>query len=376
MPVPTLISQLSTSAGTNSPQDSESVIIIDDYIRALSAFTAQLRDGIGFSGAITPPTALRIGGGTLGIIGTRTSGGSGLTPSSACDDIVIDSGIDAGLTVLSGAANFSRLAFGTAASPTSGRVQYDNAAQALSLWASNAEAVRVSTTGNVSIGRTSDGGTQLLVDRLGTGTIPTLSAGTVAVFAGCSLPGSPSVITMIAGNTSESGVRFGDTDADDSGEISYNHATETMTLSAGGAPFMSAASANVTFQNSVVANGGFASKFGLGYTIGAGGTVTQATSKSTAVTINEKYSGRITMNGAALAGGAAVSFTFNNSRITEEFTAVIVNIRAGAATPGAYTVQAEQIANGNCLITLRNTTAGSLSEAVVLTWALLDTAQA
>lgn len=376
MPVPTLISQLSTSAGSNSPADSESVITTDDYIRALSAFTAQLRDGTGFSGAITSPTALRIGGGTLGIIGTRTSGGSGLTPSSACDDIVIDSGIDAGLTVQSGAANFSRLAFGTAASPTSGRVQYDNAAQALSLWASNAEAVRVSTNGNVSIGRTSDGGAQLLVDRLGSGTIPTLNAGTVAVFAGCSSAGSNSIVSVLAGNTGTSAVYFSDTDTDGTGQVSYDHNTNTMTLRAGGASFLSATSAEATFQSAVVANGGFASKFALGYTIGAGGTVTQATSKSTAVTINEKYSGRITMNGAALAAGAAVSFTFNNTRISEEFTAVIVNIRAGAATPGAYIVQAEQIANGNCLITLRNTTAGSLSEAVVLTWALLDTAQA
>lgn len=42
---------------------------------------------------------------------------------------------------------------------------------------------------------------------------------------------------------------------------------------------------------------------GIGYQTGSGGTVTQATSKSTAVTLN-KLSGRITLNAEALAAGA------------------------------------------------------------------------
>lgn len=51
---------------------------------------------------------------------------------------------------------------------------------------------------------------------------------------------------------------------------------------------------------------------GLGYGTGAGGTVTQATSKSTAVTLN-KPCGQITMNNAALAAGATVSFFMYNN---------------------------------------------------------------
>ena len=50
----------------------------------------------------------------------------------------------------------------------------------------------------------------------------------------------------------------------------------------------------------------------LGYGTGAGGTVTQLTSKSTAVTLN-KPTGKITMNNAALAAGASVTFSINNS---------------------------------------------------------------
>ena len=51
---------------------------------------------------------------------------------------------------------------------------------------------------------------------------------------------------------------------------------------------------------------------GIGYGLGAGGTVTQATSKSTAVTLN-KPCGQITMNAASLAPGAAVQFNVLNS---------------------------------------------------------------
>lgn len=51
---------------------------------------------------------------------------------------------------------------------------------------------------------------------------------------------------------------------------------------------------------------------GIGYGPGAGGTVTQATSKSTEVTLN-KPCGQITMNNASLAAGATVAFLVNNS---------------------------------------------------------------
>jgi hypothetical protein len=44
MPVPSTISELSTSAGSNSPGSGEAVTTVDDYVRALAAFIAQLRD--------------------------------------------------------------------------------------------------------------------------------------------------------------------------------------------------------------------------------------------------------------------------------------------------------------------------------------------
>lgn len=107
---------------------------------------------------------------------------------------------------------------------------------------------------------------------------------------------------------------------------------------------------------------------GLGYGTGSGGTVTQATSKSTSVTLN-KPSGRITTNGAALAANTVVSFTFTNSAIAAA-DSVLVSI-GSAATAGAYVVQADQMAAGSCRISLKNISAGSLSEALVLNFQVI-----
>ena len=112
---------------------------------------------------------------------------------------------------------------------------------------------------------------------------------------------------------------------------------------------------------------------GLGYSTGAGGTVTQATSKSTGVTLNT-VTGEITMNGAALAAATAVTFTLTSSAIA--LNDHILVSHASAGTLGAYTVTASQGAAGSCTITVRNNTAGSLSEAIVLKYSVFKSAVA
>ena len=106
----------------------------------------------------------------------------------------------------------------------------------------------------------------------------------------------------------------------------------------------------------------------LGYTAAAQGTVTQATSKSTGVTLN-KSAGRITMNGALLASNTAVSFTLTNNVISTN-DAIIVNV-SGGGTAGAYTVYISSMTSGSAVITLRNMTGGDLSEAVIINFAIL-----
>ena len=110
----------------------------------------------------------------------------------------------------------------------------------------------------------------------------------------------------------------------------------------------------------------------LGYSAAAQGTVTQATSKSTAVTLN-KSAGRITMNNASLATATNATFTLNNNLISANDT-VILTISGGQATPGSYNVFANALDTGSVSITLRNISGGSLSEAVVINVAVLHCA--
>ena len=106
----------------------------------------------------------------------------------------------------------------------------------------------------------------------------------------------------------------------------------------------------------------------LGYAAGAQGTVTQATDKSTGVTLN-KSAGRITMNNAALASNTAVSFTLTNNLISAN-DVIILNV-SGGGTAGAYTTYVSSMTTGSAVITLRNMSAGSLSEAVIINYAII-----
>ena len=106
----------------------------------------------------------------------------------------------------------------------------------------------------------------------------------------------------------------------------------------------------------------------IGYATGAGGTVTQGTNKSTAVTLNS-LCGQITTNNASLAAAAEVSFVLNNSYISA--TDVIMVCIASGATAGAYNVQVDAVASGSCRISLSNLSGGSLGEALVLNFVVV-----
>jgi len=109
----------------------------------------------------------------------------------------------------------------------------------------------------------------------------------------------------------------------------------------------------------------------IGYSAAAQGTVTQATDKSTAVTLN-KSAGRITMNNAALAGSTAVSFTLNNSLIsTNDVIIVCISSVTTGSTAGAYTSYVSNMSAGSASITLRNLSATSYSEAVIINFAII-----
>jgi hypothetical protein len=109
----------------------------------------------------------------------------------------------------------------------------------------------------------------------------------------------------------------------------------------------------------------------LGYAPEAQGSVTQATSKSTGVTLNTS-AGRITMNNASLNAATNVTFTLTNSKISVN-DVVVLSVSEGA-TAGAYNCWVSGKAAGSVTITLRNISGGALSEAVVINFAVIHCA--
>ena len=106
----------------------------------------------------------------------------------------------------------------------------------------------------------------------------------------------------------------------------------------------------------------------LGYASAAQGSVTQGSSKSTGVTLNESM-GQITMNNATLNTLTNVTFTLTNNLISAK-DVIILNVGAGA-TSGAYNCWISSMSAGTCTITLRNISGGNLSEAVVINFAII-----
>ena len=129
-----------------------------------------------------------------------------------------------------------------------------------------------------------------------------------------------------------------------------DNGTDVFTVADGGA---------VSATSSIKSTGATA---GVGYGTGAGGTVTQATSKATGVTLNT-VTGAITMNNAALAAATIVSFVLTNSAVAA--TDLIVAMHESGGTLGSYTINARATGSGTAAIDVRNNTGGSLSEAIV-----------
>lgn len=114
----------------------------------------------------------------------------------------------------------------------------------------------------------------------------------------------------------------------------------------------------------VAASGTLTSIGAQGYATGAGGAVTQSTSKSTAVTLN-KVCGQITMNNEALAGGANVSFTLNNSTIAVG-DVLLLSLDNSALTDNTYRVFVNSTGSGFAKISLQNYSGVSKSEAAII----------
>ena len=102
---------------------------------------------------------------------------------------------------------------------------------------------------------------------------------------------------------------------------------------------------------------------GVGYATGAGGTVTQATSRTTGVTL-DKICGTITLVAGTIAGHEADEFVLTNSAIAAN-DVVVVSIKSGlaAGTAKYYRVGVTAVGAGSCTISVGNIDNGTVPAA-------------
>jgi len=108
---------------------------------------------------------------------------------------------------------------------------------------------------------------------------------------------------------------------------------------------------------------------GVGYSTGAGGTVTQATSRTTGVTLN-KTTGAITLVSAA-GSGTAATFTVTNSTVAAT-DVIILNQKSGT---DLYDLMVTAVAAGSFNLTFR-TTGGTTTEQPVFNFAVIKAVDA
>jgi hypothetical protein len=98
-----------------------------------------------------------------------------------------------------------------------------------------------------------------------------------------------------------------------------------------------------------------------GYSVG--GTITQNSSKTTAVTLNAP-SGQIVVNNSALFSNAVARFTLNNTSI-EANDVIVVNRKSGGSD-SSYQVWTDGVSAGSCAICVQNISSGALAESITL----------
>lgn len=218
----------------------------------------------------------------------------------------------------------------------------------------------------------------------GAGGVPGGSAGSIQIHNGEINPGLDAVTGLEWDSVNDRLDIPGDINLDDGGTftttlqcitptanrtISFPDATGIIALVAGSSGQLLYNLNGVVAGSSITFDSTNGTRFTLpfGYGIGAGGTQTQATSKSTGVTLNARC-GQITMNAAELAANTAVSFTLTNSQVAATDLIIINHVSGG--TTGAYMFGA-RAASGSATITVRNVTAGALSEGVVIAFAIV-----
>ena len=308
-------------------------------------------DALFTAGGTGTSVGLNVGAGkTLAVAGTLTSTGT----SSFSANPTFSGGTANGVAFLNGSkvlttgsaitfdgTNFATTGTATAAkliptgSSATGNGLYLPAANSVGISTNGTNAVYIDSTQNVGIGTT-----------------------------------SPSSRLAVNGGTSTSQIRWEVNNAAFVNEVSTNAAVSAYVYKQYDASYhvwkvSSATVATIDSNGSFLVTG--TGTGSLGYGTGSGGTVTQATSKSTAVTLN-KPTGQITMNNAALLSATSVEFTVNNSLLSSNDC---INLSGIWGFSDNYRIELKGVFAGGFAVRVTNITAGSLSQALILNFALI-----
>jgi hypothetical protein len=124
-----------------------------------------------------------------------------------------------------------------------------------------------------------------------------------------------------------------------------------------------ASGSSLTVSGSLTSSG----SAGVGYSAGAGGTITQLTSKSTAVTIN-KISGQIIMDNANLNNNTNVTFQVNNTTVSATDVPVVA---ISGGTSVNYLISVLEVGSGFFKVTIRNVSGSTQNDALVINYAII-----
>jgi hypothetical protein len=174
--------------------------------------------------------------------------------------------------------------------------------------------------------------------------VPFVQAGTTKSISKTLLFTSPTMVTPALGTVA-------------SGVISACTSTSMVMVT----PVIGAATGTSLAATGAITSSGTA---GVGYATGAGGTVTQATSRTTGVTLN-KTTGAITLFSAA-GTTAATTFTVTNSTVAAT-DVIILNQKSGT---DLYDLMVTAVAAGSFNLSFR-TTGGTTTETPVFNFAVI-----
>ena len=150
-------------------------------------------------------------------------GDSGTTPDSNRDTLFIENNGNSGLTIGTPNSNSGYLSFADPEDDNAGQIIYRHASNSMSLFTAGSERLRIDSSGRVGIGTTSPSAA-LEVINSSTGRSYSVSSATEFVIE----RDGNSQISIIAANSSDSIIHFGDTDDENIGLIGYDHANNSM----------------------------------------------------------------------------------------------------------------------------------------------------